>query len=160
MRVQQLFAGGLLMVITLLSSVTLPTQKSTALCATPRSELLGNWININSNTRSITQVKINFACGDVALCDTNGHCSQDYTGFVIRVYGACHPTNCAWGQATAKVRKLPHEVLTASYNQGFAQRNLFANLNNGQLLLTSNTHFTDRSGRSDYKAFDYFKKSH
>ena len=159
MRVQQLFVGGLLMVITVLSSVMLPTQKSTALCATPNSELLGNWTNIDSNTRSITRVKIDFACSDVVLCDTNGHCSQDYTGFVIRVYGACQPTNCDWGQANAEVYKLPGEVLTAYYNQGFAQRNLLANVNSGQLWLITDTHFTDQSGRSDYKAFDYFNKS-
>lgn len=162
MRVEQLFTGGLLMVITLLSSVILPTQKSTALCTTPRSELLGNWININSKGGGITQVKIDFVCGGVVRCNTNNHCSHDYTGFVIRVYGACVPTDCDWGQAIAKVHGAPREILTASYNQGFAQRSLFAkiiNLNDGLLLLIINNHYTDRSGRTDFKGFDYFNKS-
>lgn len=158
MRLQQLLTGALLMSTTILGSVMLPAHRSAALCVAPSSSLVGDWKNTDAKTRGVTRVKVSFACGDVVLCDQNGNCSQGYTGYVVRVYGACHPTDCDWGQANAKVNKLPGEVLSASYHQSFANRNLVANVNRGQLWLTVNTHFTDRSGRSDYTANYYFNK--
>ena len=147
------------MSLSLLVPFTMPLPKANALCVSPNSTLLGNWKNTDSNTRGITRINVGFACGDVVQCDTEGHCSQPYTGYVVRVYGACHPTDCDWGSANAKITKLPGEVLTASYKQSFAKRDILANINQGQLWLVLSTHFTDNSGRTDYRANYYFKKS-
>ena len=66
-----------------------------ALCAAP-TELgqLGEWKNIYPYTKSITRAVLGFACGDVIL---NG--KKPYTGYQIRLFGACHPTDCDWGKA-------------------------------------------------------------
>lgn len=159
MRIKLLLASGLLMSTTIVTSAVISTQKVSALCASPSSKLVGYWKNLDKNTRGITRVSVGFACGDTVLCDTKGHCSQPYTGYTILVYDACHPTDCNWGSAHAKITKLPGEVLTASYTQSFAQRNILANINQGQLWLILKSHFTNNSGRPDSSANYYFTKA-
>lgn len=91
-------------------------SNANALCVLP-TELgeLGRWNNIDPNTRSITKADLNFACGDVIL---NG--VVPYTGYQIRLFGSCYPTDCDWGWAN--ITPYGDGWYRTTINHGFATR--------------------------------------
>jgi hypothetical protein len=86
------FVGGSLALVTTTAS---PARAS---CLAQPEE--GTWRNIDPNTSGMTEARIESHCGDNVLCDENGNCTSD-SGWYIRLYGRCHPTDCAWGQVQA-----------------------------------------------------------
>lgn len=60
----------------------------------------------------------------------------------VHAFGACSPTPCDWGAVPGLV---------------YADRDRI--LDNGSLILETFTHFTDKSGRSDYYARQYMCKA-
>lgn len=95
------------------------TGSASALCVTPTAlGDLGRWNNINASTRSITKADLGFACGDVIL---NG--VVPYTGYQIRLFGSCSPTDCNWGWVN-----LPPYTdgwYRTTINHGFATRSVW-----------------------------------
>jgi hypothetical protein len=66
-------------------------------------DLSGQWTNINRRTNSITRVEVS------------------NNSSTIRVYGACHPNDCDWGESPMIAMFDHYKVV---YNQGFAVREL------------------------------------
>ncbi len=154
------FAVGLLLNLGSFTLPNIPTAE--ALCAAPQApNLLGNWRNVDANTRGIRRINIKYLCEDVRRCDAEtGQCSPVRVGYYIQPFGACSPRDCDWGDNPATFAS---GSLTANINQSFARRNLRARIissgsRRGQLMLTWRTEFTDGSGRSNYTRVEYFVK--
>jgi hypothetical protein len=116
-------------------------------------QLLGDWKNVNPNTRDIVRIMITDVGGAVE----------------VHIWGACSPTPCDWGV----VRAIPYapnvseplpadaQYLEADYPQSFAQKKVIigpAPGLGGELRAISLTRFTDNSGRSNDANTDLFKK--
>jgi hypothetical protein len=101
-----------------------------------RGPFVGTWVNVDAKTRSIPQVTVDTASG---------------TSMTLHVWGACTPTWCDWGTAAAT---LVGTELRATYNQGFATKDVRLTRTGSQLVVKSHTHFTDSSGRADYDSTD------
>ncbi|MDF5719616.1 MAG: hypothetical protein PUP91_03805 [Rhizonema sp. PD37] len=148
-RIQFLCALGL----AASSTVWLP-QPTKALCAA--SPMDATWQNIDSNTRSIVKVEYRTNCNDVVLCPVGEPCSQSAQDVgKIRIFGSCHPSACDWGWTPVYKKS---QWVKGLYSQGFAQRQVWAKLQNNQLVLVIRSHFTDNSGRADYETREYFRK--
>jgi len=117
--------------------------------ATPVAAFSGRWRNIDPKTRGITTVEIEV---------------QDSRAWV-HAWGACQPTDCDWGRVEASpfasgVSSPDVRSLSAVYTTGFSQTGLTLRLPSAESLeVESATHFTDRSGRSDYSAMYAFRPS-
>ena len=153
-----MLAGALAMVMGAVGPLSQP-KVTQALCFIPNPGDLRLWTNINPNTRSITKARIGFECGDLVICDPSGHCTIPWTGYTLRLYGKCHPTDCDWGTVRATYDNAT-KTYKASYTQSFAQRKVTAKrftsgIFAGLLQVTVATHFTDGSGRPDYTSVDY-----
>ncbi len=100
--------------------------------------LVGNWTNVDSSTRNVVAIDI-----------TGG-----ITSTVAHAYGACSPSPCDWGAAVVGDEgSLGRAVFTFS----FAVKNLFISRVGSQLRVITSVHFTDKSGRKDYRAVDMFQ---
>ncbi len=151
--------GGLLAV----SSLTLPTitSEANALCVAPSEPFAGNWFNTDASTRGIRRVSITFQCNDTVVCPAGDPCPPPPpSGFYIRPFGACSPTDCDWGSQFAEYSS-SRRTISARFNPGFAIKTVEASIirggrRDGQLRLTHRTHFTDGSGRRDYSMTEYY----
>jgi len=122
--------------------------------ATPASadigQLVGTWQNVNSHDRGVIRFVVHHVGNAVR----------------VQVFGNCTPTPCDWGIVNAAVfgtgvqSSLPQQatVLSASYNQGFAQRQVIIHITGNQLRADVLTHFTDNSGRANYFDSDLFNR--
>ena len=100
--------------------------------------LLGHWKNMDPHTRGWTRVKI---------LPSNG--SIDF-----RYWGACSPVDCGPFDAIVP----PATVLKFQTNDGFATRTWKVWFNQWEhLVVRVDTHFTDGSGRSDYRIKEPFR---
>ena len=75
----------------------------------------------------------------------------------VHAFGACSPTPCDWGAVpglvyAADVSSTAAIAFTAQYRFSFSQVIVTGFLDNGSLIVETFTHFTDKSGRSDYYA--------
>ncbi len=137
------------------------TPDAHALCAAPSEPLAGNWVNVDAATRGIRRVQITFQCNDVRRCPVGEPCPPlPPSGFYIRPFGACSPTDCDWGSRFAQY-SASHRTITGQFNPGFAIKTVEARIirrgsRSGQLILTHRTRFTDGSGRRDYSMTEYF----
>lgn len=146
-------------------SGTLPatTPVAQALCAAPSEPFDGNWANVDARTRGIRRVQINFQCNDTRVCPVGQPCPPPPpSGFYMRPFGACSPTDCDWGSQSARYAA-PRRVIVAQFNPGFAVKTVEASIirggrRDGQLMLTHRTRFTDGSGRRDYSMTEYFSR--
>ena len=103
--------------------------------ASPQNHI-GNWVNVNANTRSITH----FVVSRRILPFPQAHQN-------VRVFGKCHPTDCDWGTATLSTSG---NTSTATFNPGFAIKKLYFVWEGNRVQVRESTHFTDKSGRKDY----------
>src|SRR5215510_2246830 len=122
--------------------------------ATPASadigQLVGTWQNVNSHDRGVIRFVVHHVGNAVR----------------VQVFGNCTPTPCDWGTVNAAVfgtgvqSSLPQQAteLSASYNQGFAQRQVIIHIVGNQLRADVLTRFTDKSGRADYFDSDLFNR--
>jgi hypothetical protein len=105
-------------------------------------DLVGNWMNTDPNTGGWIRVQI----------------TQYGGSYSVHIWGACTPTPCDGGSAPL-VMDGP-TTAHAFFNHGFATRNMtFLLLSPSELKVTTFTHFTDNSGRSDYTKIDTFYKT-
>lgn len=113
------------------------------------SPLLGEWINTNRSTRGIVKAVIS--------------CQSD--DLFVRILGASSPSPCDWGEArvdtlySSSVQSLDAMALTATYNFGFLETRIEANLSLGLLVIANFNTFRDGSGRSNYFSREFFYHS-
>ncbi len=129
-----------------LALVTLAGNSELILGATP-ADFVGNWVNVDSDTRGITRLNI-----------ASGSGSPTIEGF-----GSCSPTDCKWGSTALNL--LAHNVSDdnfewgiAVWDFGFAELTLTLRLEGDQLVAESFDVFKDNSGRSNYRALYLFRK--
>jgi hypothetical protein len=113
-----------------------PTNTATP---NPATAYVGTWHNTNSNTQTWVSIEINL--------------QGDY--IVAHFYGACSPTPCDDGSASARFSGSPVHL---SLDPGFEVETFVLNVTGTTLQVTTFTHFTDHSGRSDYTAQDTFQQ--
>ena len=114
-------------------------------------DFVGNWVNVDSNTRGITRFVVT---------------APQPNTLKVQVFGKCHPTDCAFGTTQFitygnSVQDTNHKEGTATYRQSFANDFLTFALegaNKNQILLQSFTQFTDNSARQNYFAQYRFKR--
>ena len=119
--------------------------------AAPLNQYLGNWTNINPNTRGITKIKIFKQAGRLKM----------------QVYGKCHPSDCNWGvkRAFAYSSSVASNVnyntraIVATFNKSFAQTIVTARKSGSRLHVTIYNRFRDGSGRTNYIKNFILKKS-
>ena len=114
-----------------------------------RRALIGNWINSNPDSTSITRVNVFEADGKLQL-----------QAFAV---GPDGPTD--WGTTTANVfASGPASRLGAGFaavfDLGFAETRLQAMIMKGLLVLAQFHLFKDNSGRDSYFLREYYAKTH
>jgi hypothetical protein len=101
------------------------------------------WTNIDQNTDDITRVVVYPAAGS----------------WRIHVWGRCRPTDCDWGENVATAMAGGERRFTATWNRGFAIRTMTLELRgDGVLVVRTQSHFTDESGRDDYESVSYLRR--
>ena len=124
----------------------------TAWCGQPLSTFNGNWINENSNTRSLVNLQISVSGSNID----------------VQAFGSCHPTPCDWGKqpGIAFAKDVSTNVVSnterimALYNPDFSKNTLVIEpINANRIKVTLFTQFTDNSGRSNYTIMETFKKA-
>jgi hypothetical protein len=110
------------------------------------ADLMGNWINVNSATRSIVKIQIGWS-----------------GGLKVHLWGACSPTPCDWKVVSglaygANVSSSRAIAFTAAYHFSFKDTIVSGFLQNGYLTVYTLNHFTDGSNRYDYVSTDVFKR--
>jgi hypothetical protein len=120
-----------------------------ALCGVPAEE--GLWRNVNGNTRSIRRIRLHFVCQDVIA---NGRPVPAGAPWYVTIWGACHPSDCAWGEAPARREG---RAIVANYDHRFATRVVrVRQLPGRRLEVRMHTDFRD--GRRDYDTVDIFTR--
>jgi len=110
----------------------------------------GTWKNAKNGSRGLTTLKVRTAGESV----------------FVRAWGACHPTDCDWGEVPGNA--FAPSVATDSANSAQKVTALFETSFSNTLLTLSptdddeiqadtQTHFTDNSGRSSYSASYTFR---
>jgi hypothetical protein len=139
-------------------SVTATAQPAHALCVA--TELPGSWHNINANTNAMTRVDVAFTCNDVILCDTNGNCSGGGSGYTVKAWGKCYPTDCYWGSRTAA--SAGDGWIRAVYDFGFKTSTVwlktYSYYGRTYLRVYVYNDFTPADGRTDYVTDEWMLK--
>jgi len=127
-----------------------------ALCAFQDEE--GEWVNADSDTRSLTRAELRFTCQDQIL---NGQPYPPGPPWHIHLWGKCHPTDCDWGEVGGETVTIGHRsYIHTVFNQGFATRYVYADMSQyreGKLWIWMWTDFAD-PGRTDYESQNWFVK--
>lgn len=104
----------------------------------------GTWFNVDPATRGLVEIVIH--------------------GAKIHPYGACHPDPCDWGVIKTKsfgpnVNSSAPAALLAKQTTSFSKVEMTLSLElDGRLRAEWFTHFTDGSGRADYRSVNYFAR--
>lgn len=110
-------------------------------------DYLGDWRNRDPNTRGITRLWIH----------------KEGSILQVQVWGSCHPADCDWGTtvATAFAKGVTSPEGTdivsveAPFKSNFSESRLIIRLaEKSTVTVEASTHFTDKSGRSDYRSTD------
>lgn len=110
-----------------------------------KNNFYGFWVNKNTSKPSITKVDID-KVGNIML---------------VRIWGKCHPTDCDWGIETTDISDASDGTLNLVWDQGFAIKTQeLILLSDERLKVKTFCHFTDNSGRTDYKSTEYFIKEY
>lgn len=108
--------------------------------------LPGIWLNTDRASRGIVKVV------------TRLHGSK----LLIRVFGACDPDPCDWGEVEAEAlyaNNISSHIAAgfiARYRSDFSEIHLQANWNQGLLVLATFTYFKDGGKRSNYFSREFF----
>lgn len=101
-------------------------QAAQALCAEPNGPEPGMYENVDSDTRSITRMRVEFVCGSERTRNPDGtgtirHGADPH--WRIWLWGSCSPTDCEWGATRANMMERG-AYLYGHYDQGFAERDV------------------------------------
>ncbi len=141
-----LLAGLFLYIVPSATASSTPTIPSTpTLTPTPTPtptgptivSFVGVWQNVDPHTRDWIRIEV------IAQGNT----------LVAHFFGACEPTPCDAGSASALFEGNPVHLHAV---ESFATRDFTLSLAGDTLHVATFTHFTDNSGRSDYTAQDDF----
>jgi peroxiredoxin/outer membrane lipoprotein-sorting protein len=101
--------------------------------------LSGTWIS-EHETDGVTQVIVR----------------MDGTQTIVHAWGACHPTDCDWGETDAH---LWNGIPVAIWKFGFATTRMqLILLPDGRMVVVSETEFSDGSGRKDFREAAFFRR--
>jgi Domain of unknown function (DUF4892) len=118
-------------------------KTGTRMAACP--QLFGPWRNIDPKTRSMSRAEITGSCDPGAR-------------IVVRIWGACTPKDCDWGNIPAQFDQAEGEI-TATTKVSFEVTRLVVRLDDaGRLAIRSITHFTDNSKRADTDQMDLMQR--
>jgi len=125
------------------TTVTLVVATAPAfVCA--QDPLRGEWVNVDPNTRGVTRLLL------TPRCEDRGERAGTWT---LRMFGSCTPTDCDWGDTTARLRG---GTFTAAYDQGFVVRDVTIEPQNGRLEAVIASDYRDN--RTDRTATYEFQK--
>jgi dipeptidyl aminopeptidase/acylaminoacyl peptidase len=110
-----------------------PTQVSTI------QSLVGTWLNVDPGTSGWTRIEI----------------TRDGNKLIAHFWGACTPTDCDAGTTSTTYENLPFEM---KIDSGFAERIFTFSLAEDTLHVTTLSHYTDDSGRSDSRLDSDFRR--
>lgn len=138
-------------------------EAQAGLCITPAEA--GGWRNYNSATRSITKLDFRMECRDASVTHCSGNICSTTSAvaphYFIRLFGSCSPTDCPWGEVEGvRLSGNLDGWYYFTYNQGFAQRYVYARTYSqwpGWLRLYIWNDFSD-PGRTDYASDEWFVK--
>jgi hypothetical protein len=100
----------------------------------------GRWVNEDPNTRSITSVEIR----------------SDQEKLKVRIWGACRPVDCEWGESTAEG---DNQRYLLTWKTSFATRTQDLTLEgDNRLRIVTRTTFTDNSGRPNSEVVDLLRR--
>ena len=105
----------------------------------------GDWVNVDPKTRDLVGITL--------------------AGMNVHPFGACSPKPCDWGVLTAKASTVQvgtqkQAAMVAVRTTSFERDTLTISLNpDGRLRVDVFTHFTDKSGRKDYRAVNTMARS-
>lgn len=104
----------------------------------------GLWVNeAGAKARIfITQCKISF----------------DKNSLVVRMWGACHPEDCDWGENVLRDLKKGSNKFELLWDQELAESTITYEIIDGKLKMTHNRRYKDNSGRPDFTLIEYFIK--
>jgi len=110
--------------------------------------LVGTWNACDAATRNLVRIVVAPSGAEIT----------------VHAFGACTPTPCDWGAVpglayAANVSSPAAIAFTAQYKFSFSQVIVTGVIDNGSLVVGTFTHFTDKSGRSDYCAKQYMCKA-
>jgi len=134
------FAFGILLI---LSVIGCDVKMSPIESEDKARKFVGDWKNEDPDTDHITKAKI------------------ELNSDIISVYlwGKCLPVDCDWGVNTTNVSDADDEVLSLTWNQGFAIITQEITLTpNKRLKINDHEHFIDNSGRKDFDRVCLFIK--
>ena len=130
--------------------------QSRAQCVTQPEE--GNWVNADTNTRSLTRAELRFTCQDQVL---NGQPYPPGPPWHMHLWGKCSPSDCDWAEVGAQEVTIGSRTYVyAVFQQGFATRYVYADMSlyrAGQLWIWMWTDFAD-AGRPDYESQNWFTR--
>jgi len=116
------------------------SQPAYALCLSPKEE--GDWKNVDPNTRGIVAIRVRFVCQDTPV--DGQPCCPPGPPYYMRLWGACAPTACDWGQVGAN-RNGAGDIY-GFYNHGYATHEVWVAMSAnqpGKLWVTVRTNFVD-----------------
>ncbi|MEE8584091.1 MAG: hypothetical protein V3T83_04495 [Acidobacteriota bacterium] len=94
----------------------------------------GHWINVDANTRGMTQL----------IIDRSENGRLQMHGF-----GKCSPSDCDWGVVSARRLRRRNGALVGNYDFGFKKTRITARLSDGQLLARVFDDYAEGDRRSD-----------
>jgi hypothetical protein len=132
--------------------LTLAVLLSMGLSFAQVGELIGDWKNIDPNTRGLTRVLI----------------TESGTDVVFHAWGRCHPTDCDWtpvpgnlyGRTVKDNLTSTAHAISALSRTGFSETLIIAHFTApNQLQVETMTRFTDGSGRTSYATVEPFTRN-
>lgn len=102
--------------------------------------LIGTWVNEDESTRNITRCEIKY----------------DEGKFFVKIWGACSPQDCYWGEKSSNNIKRKTGKIEILWDQGYAERNQRISLENDKLQIITKNNYKDNSGRPDFTMNDIF----
>ncbi|MDF7826724.1 hypothetical protein P4B35_22030 [Pontiellaceae bacterium B12227] len=120
-----------------------PHTKTSKKLSDDLEKFVGEWCNEDFSTRGITRV----------------HIDKYSNVFKVRMWGRCHPKECDWGEEIAIFSDEGSSSLSVTWEKSFCVREQkIVILEDGDLEITSATHYVDKSGRKDRTSTDRFEK--
>lgn len=108
----------------------------------PAQRFVGTWSNVDSNTRGTTRWIIR----------------KQGSNLVLQGYGSCTPTDCKYDPVTVPATAVDDGVLVFTRESSFAIRRVTLKLDGTRMRDTTNTRYTDNSGRPDRTSRQEFRK--
>jgi hypothetical protein len=141
-----------LLLLALLSGPLL-TGHARASCLEPQE--VGEWTNVEPDTRSVVSIDLRFICQDHIL---NGAPYPPGPEWYVHAVARCEPVDCDWHEVSAQRLATTH--IYAVFEQGAARRYVYLRLSQSQpdlLWAWVYTDFKDPT-RTNYGVYDWFRR--